>query len=965
MSRRFPTPLFGVERAPDWTPELFDIVTGYDGQMTKETLIQVCERRLTKPDGTGYSESYVRRSLSTLISMGILREEDDNKITLWEFGKRHKEDDIEYPEFLWRAIKQSWVLSGNFPEGIEGLRRIHKVVRNSDEPLKSNEILDRLTEEFEYEYNVEGIRGYPEVLKQLGALKETERGYVTGPKSNTLEGRLRNADIFYQLERWIHHLGPNGELPEEELKKTLAKYYLYRESGGWGRHRRLYKDLIEDFIRETSRKSDVANPQIHLSKKYRENKGERDELFDDIKEKFSGIGGQDLEGLYAGTLEDILEAETEKEARKIIESASPGISRRNLKEWYDDGRDSYTYSSGFSLYDWQEEAIESWFGGDSTPSEEGIAQVVTGAGKTVMAVGAMERWLEDHPEGVVTVVVPTKVLMHQWLRELIEKLNVPPSEIGWAGGGHKDSHDERRIIVSIINSAVKNDYLEKSLGESPSDEHLLVADECHRYTGDVHSKVLGYPNTATLGLSATPLSTLNPDEEELTEDDELLLGRLGKVFYRLTYEEGVERGLVSEFEIKYVGFDLTPAEGQVYEELSRKVSSAVNDIKVRYENRLYDMNGSFPQKLQVILQNSDHPTPKISDFFEYTSRRKELVAEAVPRLAITHNILERSVERGDKSIVFQERIDQLEEMVAPWDRRAEETQTGEYGSENPEKVDMYRNYESEKEEVEREMEELFFDTEYAPVMYHSGHHNQRWNDWSIEWFRDEGFANTMLSVQALTEGVDVPSADVGIVRVSSGNVRKMIQTLGRILRTGHDPDKPSEMYVLYARDTVDENIFRGIDWESEIGGEHRYYKWETNEGVIGGELRGPDPSLEPEVTSYKKPEAPDPSKLERGDPYEGPREGRSISVDSRGRPFRNMDGRRKFIVNSEIRDVAEYVHELKGGGKIKINDEDHMLTVTEEGPVFLGVLQDDEFEYEKEPHDEEVPETFDDFIDQD
>jgi len=263
------------------------------------------------------------------------------------------------------------------------------------------------------------------------------------------------------------------------------------------------------------------------------------------------------------------------------------------------------------------------------------------------------------------------------------------------------------------------------------------------------------------------------------------------------------------------------------------------------------------------------------------------------------------------------------------------------------------------------MEELFFDNDYKPVMYHSGHHNQRWNDWSIEWFRDEGFANTMLSVQALTEGVDVPSADVGIIRVSSGNVRKMIQTLGRVLRTGHDPDKPSELYILYARDTVDENLFRDVDWESEIGGEHQYYKWETDEGVIGGELRGPDPSLEPEVTSYERPEAPDPSELERGDPYEGPREGRSISVDSRGRPFRNVDGRRKFIVNSEICDVAEYVHEIKGGGKIKINDEDHMLTVTEDGPVFLGVLQDDEFEYEEDSHDEEVPETFDEFINQD
>jgi len=119
-------------------------------------------------------------------------------------------------------------------------------------------------------------------------------------------------------------------------------------------------------------------------------------------------------------------------------------------------------------------------------------------------------------------------------------------------------------------------------------------------------------------------------------------------------------------------------------------------------------------------------------------------------------------------------------------------------------------------------------------MYHSGHQNDEWNNWAIEWFRDGGFANVMLSVQALKEGVDVPSADVGIIRVSSGNVRERIQTLGRILRTGDYPDIPSELYVLYARDTVDERIFEEVDWEAEIGGTHEYYKWETGEEVIQG-----------------------------------------------------------------------------------------------------------------------------------
>lgn len=110
----------------------------------------------------------------------------------------------------------------------------------------------------------------------------------------------------------------------------------------------------------------------------------------------------------------------------------------------------------------------------------------------------------------------------------------------------------------------------------------------------------------------------------------------------------------------------------------------------------------------------------------------------------------------------------------------------------------------------------------------------------------------ILNVQTLEEEVDVPSVDVGIIRVLSGNVRDRIQTLGRILRTGHDPDKPSTLYVLYAQDTVDERIFEEADWEAEVGGTHHYYKWETSDEIIKGELEGPSKEHEPDVYVYQQ-----------------------------------------------------------------------------------------------------------------
>lgn len=965
MGRRFPTPLFGIERGPDWAPSMVKIVIESDDALSRDEFETRCRDVLRKPDGSQYSESYIERSFSTFVQIGVLKEQDD-RIDVWKFGRRYHDGEIEYSEFLWRGIKQSWVLKGNFPEGIEGLRDAHHVVRHADQPLSRQGIRKRLTEEFGYEYNDGGIRGYPDLLAQLEAITATEDGYVPGAKSDTFSSsRWRNVDVFHQLERWLHHRGPTVEVPEPPVKQALSKYYMYRESGGWGRHRRLYNQLLDDYVRETSRQSDVANPQIHTTEKYGEVENLRETLREQIKERFNDIKGRDLAGLYAETLEEILDSATEIEAKDIIASSAPGVSRRDIRSRFDETRGGYTFPSEFELYDWQVEAVERWVEDDPSPPERGIAQVVTGAGKTVMALGAVDEWLNKHPDGVVTVVVPTKVLMHQWLREFVDKLNVPPSDIGWVGSGHKDTHDDYRILVSIVNSAVKDDFLAESIEAAETEQHLLIADECHRYTGDVHSKVLGYPNSASLGLSATPLSTVDPDTDELTDDDRLLLDRLGPLFYRLSYQQGVDRGLVSEFTIKYVGFELTPAERHTYEQFSKNVSSAVRDIEARHGSRLLQLQGSYPQKLQTISESSDGPTPAIADFFEYTKRRRELIAEAVPRQAITHRLLEEAIEDEEKTIVFQERIKQLEQMVAPYDQRDEKTQTGTYGSKDRDKASLYSQYEEELDDINRDLENLFFNNDYAPVMYHSGHRNTEWNDWAIEWFRDDGFANVMLSVQALKEGVDVPSADVGIIRVSSGNVRDRIQTLGRILRTGHEPDKPSTLYVLYARDTVDERIFEEVDWETEIGGNHEYYKWETGEKVISGVMDGPTEAYKPNVSVYQQPEIPDVEELNRGDSYAGPRRGQTISVDTDGRPFQDTSDGRRFITNSELKDVAEYVHKLRGGGgRIIINEADHMITVTDEGPVFLGVLEVESFDFEDGPEGgDDVPDTFKDFVD--
>lgn len=984
MAKRFPPGAVTLPTERVHYDRVLQLVGHSEGPLDWETFFIAFQTFVRDPEtGDGYRDAWVQRTISDLETAGVVRRQlgdqlqgaTDGEIvdgeeyaTLWPTGREYLDDEIDFERFVWQSIKRGWVLEGNAPEKIEGLERVLKVLLEANGPLEKGEIQTRLAEEFDYEFSDAGIRGYPNVLLLLGVIERTDDGYRPTDTAESYLTRFRDVDLFRIFERWVQREGETGDLPRTTTKRDIAKYYMYRESGGWGKQTGWLKAFWREYLDSGARDGRTKTPALKRASEYVDADNERASLRDEIRDSH-GIGTDQLSGLPTSILRRMATAESRTEAERIRAASGQGMSRADLELLADSSRGAYSFPESFSLYDWQQEAADAWFSDSESEPQRGIAQVVTGAGKTVMALEVVRRWLADHPDGVVTVVVPTKVLMGQWLREFVEKLNVPVGDIGWAGDGNRDSFtDGRRILVSIVNTAVKDDFLSGALTDAGRPDHLLIADECHRYTSDVFSNIFEYPRTAGLGLSATPTSTIAdsaddsssrpeavPDSPEspdsgLAPSDELLLAELGEIYYTLTYDEALQRDLIPPFEVNYVRFELTQSERSQYDTFSRKVSDAVSDIEARYGDRLFQLNGNYAQKLNTIRSSAEGPTPAIGNFFEYTQKRRELVANAVSRQAITLDLLRRAVERDDKSIVFQERIEQLEQLVAPHERRGRNPRTGELADEVSSRQELYQRYPT-LEEIDLAIEDLFDDPKYKPVMYHSGHSRSRWNDFAMEWFRDDGFANTMLSVKALIEGVDVPSADVGIIRVSSSSLRQRIQTLGRILRTGDDASKRSKLYVLYAGDTVEENLFREHDWDEQLANaDINHLEWQTPEDEsLKGEIVPTDDALPSGGDGWEPPTVPDVTDLERGDPYEGPRRGFEFSVDATGTPFRTSGDGRKEILNEEIQDVAPFVRRLKGGGSVTITEANHMVTMTGDGPVFLGVAPDpDDLVYDEQ-----------------
>ena len=244
---------------------------------------------------------------------------------------------------------------------------------------------------------------------------------------------------------------------------------------------------------------------------------------------------------------------------------------------------------GVVLHSWQKRCVDAWF----DAGRRGVIKVVTGAGKTVLALAIAERLQrEQMPALRVAIVVPTVVLLDQWREELLARSNLPATAIGLMGGGHDDGFDaQTQILICVLNSAAKRlPELVRDSGAGAS--LLLIVDECHRAGAAEMQKVFRTPRVCSLGLSATPerendLNEGDESPESGTEEavlpaefEDTVLGQeLGPVIFELNYAEAIALGVLPPFGIVHYGLSLKPHESVEYERVSREIKDLRKELE--------------------------------------------------------------------------------------------------------------------------------------------------------------------------------------------------------------------------------------------------------------------------------------------------------------------------------------------------------------------------------------------------
>jgi superfamily II DNA or RNA helicase len=189
-----------------------------------------------------------------------------------------------------------------------------------------------------------------------------------------------------------------------------------------------------------------------------------------------------------------------------------------------------------NLRPYQKAALDAWF----EAGKRGVIVLPTGAGKTFIAIKAMEKL------NVATlVVVPTLDLLDQWRQQLADQFDV---EVGVYGGGESVL---KPLTVSTYDSA----YIQ---AEQLGDKFMfIVFDEVHHLPASSYSQIAEmYIAPYRMGLTATP---------ERDDGLHLELPRLvGDRVYQVEVEDLVGKHL-SPYTHEKVFVRLTPEEKEIYE----------------------------------------------------------------------------------------------------------------------------------------------------------------------------------------------------------------------------------------------------------------------------------------------------------------------------------------------------------------------------------------------------------------
>lgn len=435
---------------------------------------------------------------------------------------------------------------------------------------------------------------------------------------------------------------------------------------------------------------------------------------------------QYLEQLFAGgtanskvrSLNEVERGILEKfRLHRTLEGCRPGASKRSRKSKKAQATRPYYY---------QQLAIDAW----KNAGHVGILSMATGTGKTLTALFAIEATLTEGTP--VLIVVPSNILLDQWLQAVMEVYPEAPVLLGGAGHHWWSESNKRmfvadlkkpRLLLATMQTASSEDFLAFfSQAKSPA----LVADEVHRLGAPVNRRILSIDFSQRLGLSATPERLFDP------EGNEALSRAFGEVpVFNLPIEANVrlssndtnEVPILGTFLCRYYYYfetvDLNSEELEEWNEITEEIRRFIVRNKSSQEGSIKPLD----EKLTLLLV-----------------RRARIAKNASGKIDVATKVIKEKYPANGRWIIYCDNEEQLNKVDAKL------------------RIDF---------------------PHFTVLRYHSKMPMKQRNLVLDAFEKNPGI---IVSIRCLDEGVDIPNADGALILASSTNPREYIQRRGRVLR---------------------------------------------------------------------------------------------------------------------------------------------------------------------------------------
>jgi len=381
----------------------------------------------------------------------------------------------------------------------------------------------------------------------------------------------------------------------------------------------------------------------------------------------------------------------------------------------------------FTLRPYQQEAIDAWLNNGG----RGVLKMATGTGKTVTAIGAIEKLLESRDDVeplLILITCPLKHLVLQWSQSLRStphtRVLCYQTKSDWFGKAQQTLNNLRMgqlkvgIFVTTHATFTKNDL--RALIATWKGSFLFISDEVHHMGSRARSVLLPQNPTFTMGLSATP------ERHNHDTGTDFIFSYFGKIVYNLPLRRAIEIGCLSKYKYLPVAVYLSEDEFKKYTLLSQRIAMLSNQNDGGIDSDENEELYKAIRKRNAELGNCEGKLPAF---------KAEVLARKDEAFQLVYCSEGKSELQDSK---------QLDEVLLTLGRELELSARKYIGETPP--------------EVRRQILDSF----------------------------QKKLLKFVVSMRCLDEGVDIPDARIAYLLASSTDPRQWVQRRGRILRLPSD-----------------------------------------------------------------------------------------------------------------------------------------------------------------------------------